>query len=83
VRSPLSRFWGRGKGAVYLDLEEAQDWAKLADPAANLSRHAGKLIVFVCSKPSAPLVADLMAQALVSVSPDICGEGGGESFSCF
>ena len=35
----------RGNGAVYLDLEEAQDRAKLDDPAAYLSRHAGKLIV--------------------------------------
>ena len=35
----------RGEGAVYLDLQQAQDRALLNDPAAWLSRHAGKLVV--------------------------------------
>lgn len=35
----------RGENAIYLDLEQPQDLARLTDPAAYLALHAGRLVI--------------------------------------
>lgn len=46
-KTTLARAIGdaRGAGALYLDLEQPQDRARLADPAAYLALHADKLVI--------------------------------------
>jgi hypothetical protein len=68
----------RGNGAVYLDLEEAQDRAKLADPAAYLSRHAGKLIVLDEIHRAPELFAPLRARIDAGRRLDPSGLGAGQ-----
>ena len=46
-----------------------------------LSREGDIVNWRVGSKPNASLVADMMAQPLVSVGHDMCGEGGGRARS--
>ncbi len=74
----LWRFWGRGNGAVYLDLEEAEDREKLDDPAAYLSRHASKLIVLDEIHRAPKLFVPLRARIDAGRRLDPSGLGAGQ-----
>lgn len=79
-KTTLARELARVKGpeAIFLDLEEAQDRAKLADPAAYLARHEGKLIILDEIHRAPELFAPLRARIDAGRRLDPTGLGAGQ-----